>query len=74
LGQLSITSLNSHLWKLTPAQDMVRNKRSLIIMKGVDLAFRRADNPDCDRAFDETARAIYESVASRPCPSSVRFE
>ena len=44
---------------------MVRNKRSLISIKGVDLAFRRADNPDCDRAFDETARAIYEGVASR---------
>lgn len=53
---------------------MVRNKRSLISIKGVDLAFRRADNPDCDRAFDETARAIYEGVASRPCPSSVWVE
>jgi hypothetical protein len=43
-------------------------------MEGVDLAFRRADNPEYDHAFDETARAIYESITSRSCPDSVRIE
>jgi hypothetical protein len=43
-------------------------------VEGVDLAFRRADNPDYDRAFDEAARAIYESITSRSCPSSLRVE
>ena len=43
-------------------------------MKGVDLAFRRADNPDYNRAFDEASRAIYESITFRECPESVRVE
>ena len=41
-------------------------------MKGVDLRFSRADNPDYDRAFDEAARAIYEMITSRVCHGSVR--
>ena len=40
-------------------------------IEGVDLRFRRADNPDYDRAFDEAARAIYESITSRVCPNSL---
>ena len=43
-------------------------------VEGVDLAFRRADNPDYNRAFDEAARAIYERITSRPCPESVKIE
>jgi hypothetical protein len=43
-------------------------------VEGVDLSFRRADNPEYDRAFDEAARAIYESITSRVCPESVRVE
>jgi len=43
-------------------------------VEGVDIRFRRADNPEYDRAFDEAARAIYESITSRPCPESVRVE
>jgi len=40
-------------------------------VEGVDLRFRRADNPDYDRAFDEAVKAIYESITSRVCPSSL---
>jgi hypothetical protein len=40
-------------------------------VEGVDLRFRRADNPEYDRAFDEAARATYESITSRVCPSSL---
>ena len=43
-------------------------------LEGVSIAFRSADNPDYDRAFDEAARAIYESITSRSCPDSVRIE
>ena len=43
-------------------------------VEGVNLAFRRADNPDYNRAFDDAARAIYESITSRVCPESVRVE
>jgi hypothetical protein len=43
-------------------------------VEGVDLSFRSADNPEYDRAFDEAARAIYESITSRVCPESVRVE
>ena len=40
-------------------------------VEGVDLRFRRADNPEYDRAFDAAARAIYESITSRVCPSTL---
>ena len=43
-------------------------------VEGVDLVFRRADNPDYDRAFDETARAIYERITSRSCPGMLTVE
>ena len=43
-------------------------------VEGIDLTFRRADNPDYDRAFHEAARAIYESITFRTCPNSVRIE
>ena len=43
-------------------------------VEGLDLTFRRADNPDYDRAFDEAARAIYERITSRVCPSSLSVE
>jgi len=43
-------------------------------VEGVDLRFRRADNPEYDRALDETARVIYRSITSRVCPGSVRVE
>ena len=43
-------------------------------LEGVDLAFRRADNPAYDSAFDQAARAIYERITSRPCPESVKIE
>jgi len=40
-------------------------------VEGVDLAFRRVDNPEYDSAFDEAARSIYESITSRVCPNSL---
>lgn len=43
-------------------------------VEGVDLRFRRADNPDYDRTFSEAARAIYEAITFRPCPGSLRAE
>jgi len=43
-------------------------------IKGVDLRFRRADNPDYDSAFNEASKAIYERITSGVCPSSVRVE
>ena len=43
-------------------------------VEGVDLAFRRADNPEYDRAFDEASRALYESITSQVYPESERVE
>ena len=40
--------------------------------KGVRVPGRNIQHPDYNRVFDETARRIYEAVAGRGCPESVK--
>jgi hypothetical protein len=40
--------------------------------KGVRVPGRNIQHPDYNRVFDETARRIYEAVAGRECPESVK--
>lgn len=43
-------------------------------LEGLGLNFRRADNSECDRAFDEAAREIYKSTTSKPWPKALLVE
>jgi len=44
----------------------------LSYQKGVKVPGRNIRNPDYNRAFDEAARRIYETITGRGCPKSVK--
>jgi len=75
-AQVQISHLSVHCQSLLDLITLEIDQHLDILdsLEGVDLAFRRADNPDHDRAFDEAAREIYESISSKPCPSTLLVE
>jgi hypothetical protein len=47
------------------------NLEALDLLEGVKIPNRNGKDPEYNRAFDKTAKMIYETVTGRPCPESV---
>ena len=54
------------------AVEIDMNIESLDLLKGVKIPNRNGKDPEYNRAFDKTAKKIYETVTGRPCPKSVK--
>jgi hypothetical protein len=64
------TQCQSMLNRITVEIDM--NLEMLSYQKGVKMPGRNIQNSDYHQVFDKTARNIYEVIAGRVCPESVR--